>query len=151
MSSDHVRGISLGSSRLSPCGIRACPSFRCSTDRGRRSRTPWPTPESRLEPCRPRRSRSPGSAPDLPVENQGDVRVLFLEGEELVAANLLIPPTRIGELAALKSFTAVKAFGHSLGIVPGIVVGRLRHDGIIEFNQVNGLKSWLRWATKHPT
>ncbi|MFV1965666.1 MAG: ARPP-1 family domain-containing protein [Pirellulaceae bacterium] len=32
-----------------------------------------------------------GSVPDLLVDNQGDVRVLFLEGEELVGAEVVRP------------------------------------------------------------
>jgi len=63
------------------------------------------------------------------------------------AANMLIPPARAAELASLRTEADVQAFARSVGIAPGIVVGRLQHDGIIGFNQLNGLKSWLRWPT----
>ncbi len=67
------------------------------------------------------------------------------------AANVLIPPARAGELANLRSSADVQAFARSIRIAPGIVVGRLQHDGIIEFNQLNGLKYWLRWPTDQAT
>ena len=62
------------------------------------------------------------------------------------AANYLIPPARAGQLANLRSSADVQAFARSVGIAPGIVVGRLQHDGIIGFNQLNGLKTWLEWT-----
>jgi HTH-type transcriptional regulator/antitoxin HigA len=49
-------------------------------------------------------------------------------------------------LANLRSSADVQAFARSVGIAPGIVVGRLQHDGIIGFNQLNGLKTWLEWT-----
>jgi HTH-type transcriptional regulator / antitoxin HigA len=66
------------------------------------------------------------------------------------AANVLIPPARAAELPNLHSFVDAEAFARSIGIAPGIVVGRLQHDGIIGFSQLNGLKTWLRWSTKEP-
>lgn len=67
------------------------------------------------------------------------------------AANFLIPPARAGELASLSSAADVQAFARSIGIAPGIVVGRLQHEGIIGFHQLNGLKSWLCWPTDQAT
>ena len=46
------------------------------------------------------------------------------------AASVLIPPARGGELAILRTEAEVEAFARSIGIAPGIVVGRLQHDGI---------------------
>ncbi len=62
------------------------------------------------------------------------------------AANFLIPPARAAELATLKSYAAVEAFAQSVGIAPAIVVGRLQHEGIIEFSHLNGLKVRLAWS-----
>jgi Zn-dependent peptidase ImmA (M78 family) len=62
------------------------------------------------------------------------------------AANVLIPPARAAELTNLRSTADVQAFARSIGIAPGIVVGRLQHEGIIEFNQLNGLKVRLEWS-----
>ena len=62
------------------------------------------------------------------------------------AANFLIPPARAGELPRLHSSADVEAFARSIGLAPGIVVGRLQHDGTIGFHQLNGLKTWLEWT-----
>ncbi len=61
-------------------------------------------------------------------------------------ANHLIPPHRASELNGLKSVQAIEAFAESIGIAPGIVVGRLQHDRIIGYNQFNGLKMRYQWA-----
>lgn len=62
------------------------------------------------------------------------------------AANHLIPPHRASEFNGLKSAQAIEAFAESIGIAPGIVVGRLQHEGIIGYNQFNGLKMRYQWA-----
>jgi Zn-dependent peptidase ImmA (M78 family) len=62
------------------------------------------------------------------------------------AANLLIPPGKASELSKLQSTQAVKSFAESIGIAPGIVVGRLQHDEIIGYDQLNGLKVRFQWA-----
>ena len=62
------------------------------------------------------------------------------------AANHLIPSDRAGELKGLKNEQAVKAFAKSIGIAPGIVVGRLQHEKIIRYDQFNGLKIRYQWA-----
>jgi len=41
----------------------------------------------------------------------------------------------------------VKAFAHHLQISPGIIVGRLQHDGIIPFHGMNDLKRKFDWKT----
>ncbi len=62
------------------------------------------------------------------------------------AANHLIPPRSASELNGLKSARAIEAFAESIGIAPGIVVGRLQHDGLIGYDQFNGLKIRYQWA-----
>lgn len=62
------------------------------------------------------------------------------------AANHLIPSNRAGELKGLKIEQAVKSFAKSIGIAPGIVVGRLQHEKIIRYDQFNGLKIRYQWA-----
>jgi HTH-type transcriptional regulator/antitoxin HigA len=54
--------------------------------------------------------------------------------------DFLIPPKYEAELAGLRSKKKVIAFAERLGIHPGIVVGRLQHDGIIFQYWMNGLK-----------
>lgn len=59
------------------------------------------------------------------------------------AANWLIPEEFSGELPGLKSKVAVCEFAARVGIHPGIVVGRLQHDGLIEPSWMNDLKDPL--------
>ena len=61
----------------------------------------------------------------------------------LWAGNFLIPTKLTSELAALKSKEKVKSFAQQLGIHPGILVGRLQHDKIIEMSWMNDLKDKL--------
>lgn len=62
------------------------------------------------------------------------------------AANWLIPVEYAEELPQLKSRTAVGEFAGRIGIHPGIVVGRLQHDGLIEPSWMNDLKDTFRWV-----
>lgn len=57
------------------------------------------------------------------------------------ASNLLIPDQEATRLPALKSQRAIEDFAMELGIHPGIVVGRLQHDGHIVYStKLNELK-----------
>jgi len=88
-------------------------------------------------------------------------RDIFLENDDCIdvkeqqandfAAKILIPPAR------LRSFLqqskpryprqqAIRAFAAEIGVAPGIVVGRLQHDGVVPFSHYNGLKRSLVWA-----
>ena len=65
------------------------------------------------------------------------------------AGNLLIPRPAFNDFAkTLSSVTgaAVTAFARSQGISPGIVVGRLQHEGVIQYSDLNGLRMKLDWA-----
>lgn len=65
------------------------------------------------------------------------------------AADLLIPPTRLNAFVKQGVFTeeSVRTFAKQIGIAPGIVVGRLQHDGIIPFDsRLNHLKRKLEWT-----
>ncbi|MEX2559408.1 MAG: ImmA/IrrE family metallo-endopeptidase [Pirellulales bacterium] len=62
------------------------------------------------------------------------------------AASALIPAGHQGELRRLTQYGLVEAFAARLGIAPGIVVGRLQREGVIKYNQFNGLKQKLEWA-----
>lgn len=59
------------------------------------------------------------------------------------AADFLIPPDRALRLRTLKTEAAVVAFAAEVGIAPGIVVGRLQHDHLWDWNQGNHLKRAL--------
>ncbi len=56
------------------------------------------------------------------------------------AANMLIPEEYVCELPNLKSKDAVRAFASKVDIHPGIIVGRLQHDGIIRQSWMNEFK-----------
>jgi HTH-type transcriptional regulator/antitoxin HigA len=64
------------------------------------------------------------------------------------ARDTLIPPSALGEFIRKKTFTndAIHDFAHAIGIGPGIVVGRLQHDGILARHQGNALKQKLSWG-----
>lgn len=62
------------------------------------------------------------------------------------AATTLIPTQFEQELPRLTMYSAVEAFAHRIGIAPGIVVGRLQREGIIDYSQFNRLKQRLQWA-----
>lgn len=65
------------------------------------------------------------------------------------ARDLLIPPADARALATLStSPDSIKVFARSIGLHPGIVVGRLQHDGLLKFNQRNALKLRYDWTTQ---
>lgn len=60
------------------------------------------------------------------------------------ARDWLIPPASAADLALLKTKSVVGGFAQQLGIHPGIVVGRLQHDGLIPVSWMNDLKVSFR-------
>ena len=66
------------------------------------------------------------------------------------ACDLLIPPNDYEDLVQARPITAdnVKRFAKGIGIAPGIVVGRLQHDGHLAYSELNGLKVRYEWAPK---
>lgn len=82
---------------------------------------------------------------------------IFLEGDEpsedekereadQFARNLLIPRDRAGELQNLRGTEAIKSFAKSIGVSPGIVVGRLQHDDLAFRSAYNSLKKKVEWG-----
>lgn len=68
------------------------------------------------------------------------------------AADFLIPPTQWGQFidqGRVPGRKDVIGFATELGIAPGIVVGRLQHEGILPRNFLNGLK--VRFDFVEPT
>lgn len=61
------------------------------------------------------------------------------------AGDWLIPSQHSVTLRELQSTVAVAHFAKSIGIHPGIVVGRLQHDGIIEPSWMNDMKQSFRF------
>ncbi len=71
------------------------------------------------------------------------------EGEaNRFAADLLIPPEELSRFLDAGSYTraAVVRFAREIGVAPGVVVGRLQHDGHLEFSQLNSLKRRLEFV-----
>ncbi|MGY6215774.1 helix-turn-helix domain-containing protein [Methylolobus aquaticus] len=61
------------------------------------------------------------------------------------AGNYLIPEKHAPILPSLRSKTAVIEFSRRIGVHPGIVVGRLQHDGLIDPSWMNTLKQSFRF------
>lgn len=61
------------------------------------------------------------------------------------SGNWLIPADYTHTLATLKTRTAVTDFARKIGVHPGIVVGRLQHDKLIEPSWMNDLKQSFRF------
>jgi HTH-type transcriptional regulator/antitoxin HigA len=59
------------------------------------------------------------------------------------AKDFLVSPKDSLELARLKSKEQVTAFAKRIGIHPGIVVGRIQHEGMISQAWMNELKDYL--------
>ncbi len=67
------------------------------------------------------------------------------------ARDFLIPPKDYQRFLAgvpngRFSAQSVERFAEDIGIAPGIVVGRLQHDGLIEHSHLNALKVSLTWT-----
>ncbi len=64
------------------------------------------------------------------------------------ARDRLIPPDELRRFLQRwnKSNEELEAFADRIGIAPGIVVGRLQHDGLLPHSQGNGLKIYYRWT-----
>jgi hypothetical protein len=86
-------------------------------------------------------------------------REYFLEGEDQerntkeseadsFALEWLIPQKEYTVFRRLgaRSCGAIRRFAYQLGIAPGIVVGRLQHDGALARNQCNDLKKKIGWT-----
>jgi len=64
------------------------------------------------------------------------------------AADFLIPPSQFQFIASThrNSSATIERFAKSIGIAPGIVVGRLQHEGKLPPNYCNELKQRLDWV-----
>lgn len=65
------------------------------------------------------------------------------------ASDFLIPPVAFERFCAAGDFSssAIKKFAVKIGVAPGIVVGRLQHDGCVHYAMHNGLREPLDWAS----
>ncbi len=69
------------------------------------------------------------------------------------AADSLIPPRQYQRLLTREPFSKskIKAFADEIGIAPGIVVGRLQHDGHLPYSHSNHLKQRFRLSELQTT
>lgn len=81
------------------------------------------------------------------LDDQTDVTHTETEANEFAQANLI--PGGLSRLAGLRQsgprMREVLAFASRVGVAPGVVVGQLQHDGILEHRQLNGLKRRYKW------
>jgi HTH-type transcriptional regulator / antitoxin HigA len=61
------------------------------------------------------------------------------------AGDILIPPIYKSRLPFLKTKPQIRAFADTIGITPGIVVGRLQHDKYLFQSAFNELKIRVEW------
>ncbi len=65
------------------------------------------------------------------------------------SADILIPPDALAKfmqrVGKAVSSDDIHAFADTIGVGPGIVVGRLQHEGILGWHQGNALKQTLNW------
>jgi HTH-type transcriptional regulator / antitoxin HigA len=85
----------------------------------------------------------------LDVEGQGSE--LAEEEANRLAAEFLIPSAAMKPLRAAHPYIrddSIIQFANDQGIAPGIVVGRLQHEKLLDYKRGNGLKRKLEWAFK---
>lgn len=70
------------------------------------------------------------------------------EEADAFARDTLIPSAHFGRFTSRKNITreTIQEFARDVGVAPGIVVGRLQHDGHVEYKHFNDLKVWYRWV-----
>lgn len=72
------------------------------------------------------------------------------EEADRFARDLLIPRQFAPELETLSSLSAMRAFADKIGVSPGVVVGRLQHDELIDFHVGQSLKVRYRLDASAP-
>lgn len=73
----------------------------------------------------------------------------YEEEADRFAADTLIPPAEFAKLPRKPEDLTnglIQSFAESIGIHPGIVIGRLQHDKVLEHWQGNRLKQKLEWS-----
>lgn len=84
------------------------------------------------------------------LEDNDTVNAKEKEADEF-ARESLIPGDKFdrfihGSRSIYRSKKGILAFAKEIGIAPGIVVGRLHHDGYLEYRHCNGLRRTFKWA-----
>lgn len=81
---------------------------------------------------------------------------VFIAGEETseekdadrFASDRLIPPKEYAGMRNRGDYRSdsIRNFAEDIGVHPGIVVGRLQHDGLLKHSQLNFLRTRLQWV-----
>lgn len=85
---------------------------------------------------------------DVFLENDGESNEKEREADRF-AADKLIPPQALKYFETGKTHFAkaeIQRFAAEVGVAPGIVVGRLQHDGRLPMSHCNDLKRHLEWG-----
>ncbi len=82
-------------------------------------------------------------------EKRGNKKGDMEEEANRFASSFLIPDDKYHVFIAAKDFscTNIKLFAKELEIAPGIVVGRLQHNGHLDYSKCNSLKRRLVWGS----
>jgi addiction module HigA family antidote len=85
------------------------------------------------------------------LEANGKRQGRLEEEADRFAADTLIPPVEFEKLHRLCpgpfcETGAIESFARRIGVSPGIAVGRLQHEHILDWNQGNHLKTYFEWA-----
>jgi Zn-dependent peptidase ImmA (M78 family) len=85
---------------------------------------------------------------DVFIESDQDKGAKESEAD-LFSADFLIPRNEYNTFVQTGIFgeARIRAFSESIGIAPGIVVGRLQHDQKLPPNALNSLKQRYEWTT----
>lgn len=78
--------------------------------------------------------------------NESDRNEKEIEAD-FFASNFLIPKSKYKKLTSRNKFSgqSILAFAKDLNLAPGIVVGRLQHDGLIPYSWLNKLKKEIQF------
>ena len=82
------------------------------------------------------------------IESKGKLTEADVEADRW-ATEFLIPPGNWEQFRMIFRFTeeAIKSFADEQGIAPGIIVGRLQHEGLVPWqSRLNSMKIPLKWS-----
>jgi len=82
------------------------------------------------------------------IDNNNNADDELEQEANLFCSNFLIPQNEYEIFSQNTSFSesSIKEFAKQVGIAPSIVLGRLQHDGKVEYNRFYDLKIKLQWA-----
>ncbi len=79
------------------------------------------------------------------VDRAGDEEDGLEDEANAFASSILIPTRYEWRLAALTHLDAAQAFAREIGVPAAVVIGRLQHEGILDYRVGNGLRRRLKF------